>query len=292
MSGTEEAALGYNPSDLTDQDFLTGHLSEYLDEELADSLKPRFEELLRQPGQEEIPQHFQAMRGRLQLAVQSYYLKENETAQLRALVEDPDAAAHNEAAKVDSLGRAEQMGHLRRKAILGLLAVGVIGVLFWRFAPKSDEAFLPLEYLGYEAVAMEDDPEGRLELPTASMKEIRSYLESYSGLPFTPKPLTNFGKDWAPEGTTVVDYEMAKVVAIQYGHQQKSEKLFHFMYKGNISALPKAELGDMKGLRYQTYANDDVNIIAWQHDPDMVSLLIGRRGAVELAGYAVIGGGK
>lgn len=284
--------MSYNPSDLSDQDFLVGHLSEYLDGELDGSLSPRFEELLKQPGQEEIPQHFQAMRGRLQLAIQSHYLKEDELATLRNLVQDPESAANIEAAKVDSIGRHEQMGLLRRKAVLLILALGVIGILVWRFAPETSESFKPLEYLGYEAVAMQDDPGGRLDLPSRSLKEIRAYLSTYPGLPFRPQTLRPFSKNWTPEGATVVDYEVAKVSAVQYGTPKSGEKLFHFSYKGKLEDLPKSELGDMQGLRYQTYANDDVNLIAWQHAPDTVSLLVGRRGAVELAGFAVAGGGK
>src|SRR5690606_29701522 len=117
--------MSYNPADLSDQDFLIGYLSEYLDGDLPESLRARFEDILRQPGQEEIPQHFQAMRGRLQLATQSYYLKENEIAGLRALAQDPESAANQEAAKVESIGRSEKIGALRRKAVLLVLVLAI-----------------------------------------------------------------------------------------------------------------------------------------------------------------------
>ena len=48
----------------------------------------------------------------------------------------------------------------------------------------------------------------------------------------------------------------------------------------------------MRGLIYYTYASDDLNFIAWQSGNQVVSMLVGRRSAPELAELAVSGSGK
>ncbi len=281
--------MGNDTTTISDQDFVLCYLSEYLDGDLPSDIKPRFEELLKQPGQDEIPEHFQAMRGRLQLSIQSHYLKESDKAELHALVQDPVAAANQDAAKVESIGRLESMAALRRKGIMLATIFLIVGYLVLEFMPKSEQLFKPLEYLGYEAVAMEEDPGGRLDLPTNSMKEIREYLSGYPGLGFTPQTLSTIRGGWKPEGTSIADYETAKVAVVQYGRKKNNEKLFHFSFVGTLGELPKSDPGNLRGLVYQAYANDEVNIIAWQHTSDMVSFLIGRLGAVELAEIAVKG---
>jgi hypothetical protein len=281
--------MGFDPSTISDSDFVLSYLSEYLDGDLPKNIQPRFEELLKQPGQEEIPAHFQAMRGRLQLSIQSTYLRESEKADLHALVQDPVDAANQDAAKVEEIGKQESTAALRRKIILGGLLGIVVLFIAMQFKPQADNLFKPLEYLGYEAVAMEEDPGGRLDLPSKSIEEIRQYLRSYPGLGFQPLTLKKIRGGWAAEGTSVADYEVAKVSVVQYGRKKGNEKLFHFNYIGQLSDLPKSDPGNLRGLVYQAYANDNVNIIAWQHTSSLVSFLVGRLGAVELAEIAVKG---
>jgi hypothetical protein len=282
--------MPYAPSELSDQDFFHSYLAEYLDGELSPELSARFERLLQAPGQPQVPVHFQAMRGRLQLGLQSYYLKEGELQALRALVQDPAVTATKENIKIDQLGRKELVSSIVRRLVLTALGAAVIGLILWKFAPDNNPEFKPLEYLGYEALAMEEDPEGRLDLPSSDLREIHDYLAAYPGLEFEPRLLKDFDHGWEPDGATVIDYEIAKVAAVQYHNKELGEKLVHFSFPGQLSELPKAEPGNMKGLVYQTYSSDQLNLIAWQHGPDVVSLLVGRRGAPELAELALLGG--
>ncbi len=273
-------------SSLSTQDFLLAYLAEYLDGELPRELKDRVEALVKTPGQEEIPGHFQAMRGRLQLAMQSYYLKENEIQTIRNYVQDPSVKATQENIKIEALGRKELISTLMRRLSLVAIAAAIIGVLVWQFGPKREAKFKPLEFLGYEALALEEDPRDRLDLPSSDMNEIKQYLSAYPGLDFKPKVLGQIHEAWKPEGATIIDYEIAKVALVQFGHAQSKEKLFHFSYAGALKDLPKAEPGNIGGLVFQTYSSDDLNLIAFEGPKGVVSILAGRRAAPELAEIA------
>ena len=282
-------AQGSDGSTLSPQDFLLAYLAEYLDGDLPAHLKAKVEALVKAPGQEDIPAHFQAMRGRLQLAMQSYYLKENELTDLRSLVQDPSVKATQENIRIDQLGRGEMLSTLLRRLVLVAIAALIAGGLVWKFGPKRDQKFKPLEFLGYEALALEEDPRDRLDLPSVDMKEIRQYLAAYPGLDFTPRVLNQLPADWKPEGATIIDYEIAKVALVQFANVQSKEKLFHFSYSGSLKDLPPAEPGNMRGLIYQTYSSDDLNLIAFEGPPGVVSIMAGRRSAPELAEVALEG---
>jgi hypothetical protein len=62
--------------------------------------------------------------------------------------------------------------------------------------------------------------------------------------------------------------------------------MFHFAFPGELRDMMKSEVGNVRGFLYQTYDSDDFNIIAWQDREGIVGLLIGQRGAPEMAGYA------
>lgn len=279
-------------NELSDQDFFFSYLAEYLDGDLPAAAKVRFEQILRVPGQELLLSQFQTLRGQLQFGLQSYYLKENELHAIRSCVQDPAITATKENIRIDQLGRRELWSSISRRLLLTALAAAVIGLLVWRFVPSNKPRFKPLEYLGYEALAMEADPEGRLDLPSFDLKEVKDYLATYPGLEFRPRLLHSFGEGWKLDGATIIDYEIAKVAAVQYSNKNINEKLVHFSFAGQLGDLPRAETGNMKGLNYQAYASDQLNLIAWQHGSGVVSLLVGRRSAPELAEIAVLGGSK
>lgn len=273
-------------SELSGPDIVYGYVAEYLDGDLTAAQVKRYEAELKG---ENLPERFQTARGRLQMSLQSYFLKEGELAELRAYVQDPSVTATIENVQIEQIGRREVVSTLLRRLALVAIAALIIGGVVWKFGRTHDQAFKPLEYLGYEALAMEEDPGERLNLPTQDLKEIRQYLATYPGLDFKPKVLKALPPVWGPDGATVIDYEIAKVAVVQYGNTTSKEKLFHFSYAGELSDLPKAEPGNMRGLIFQTYASDELNLIAWQSAPGVVSLLVGRRSAPELAELAVIG---
>lgn len=284
--------MAFSPSELSTPDFLHSYLAEYLDGELPQALVTKFEAALKAPMAQGAPEQFQAMRGRLQLALQSYYLKEAELSELRAFVQDPSVAATVENVKIEQLGRGEFVSTLIRRVAMAAVAIGIVAAFWWKFGPAKEQKFKPLEYLGYEALALEEDQQERLNLPTHDVKEIHQYFTAYPGLDFTPRMLKKIAEPWEPEGATIIDYEVAKVAVVMYEDTHTGEKLFHFSYAGQLSDLPAAEPGNMRGLIYQTYTSDELNLIAWQSSADVVSLLVGRRSAPELAEIAVAGSGR
>ena len=279
--------------ELKDDDVLYGYLTEYLDGELPAAIAGKYDQLLKAADRPALQEEFQTLRGRLQLALQSYYLKEDELAALASLVQDPRVKATVENVKIAQLERGVAVSTMMRRVAMGTFVVAAIGAAVVKFGGPSDVKFKPLEYLGYEAIALEEDSRERLNLPSHDLKEVRQYLATYPGLDFKPKMLKNVPSTWDLDGATVIDYEVAKVAVVMYERRQSRnpEKLFHFSFAGKLSDLPPADPGNMRGLIFQTYASNEQNVIAWQSANNTVSLLIGRRSAPELAEIAVAGAG-
>lgn len=274
---------------LSDSDLLNGYLAEYLDGELPDAIRSRYAALVGDGNNAQLPSHFQQIRGKLQLAMQSYYLKDSDLAEIRSFVQDPSVAETQENMKIEQLGRKVAASNIMRRIVVTSLCAAGIGWLIWKFAPSRDVEFKALEYLAYETVALEEDPQERLNLPSNDIKEIRQFLNNYPGLEFKPFVLRNISNNWMPDGSTVINYEIAKVTVVQYHHNATREKLFHFTYAGDLSDLPPSPQGKLKDLTYQTYATDQHNFVAWEPSPGVVSLLVGKRAAHDLAEMAIAG---
>jgi hypothetical protein len=275
---------------MNDEQFVYAFIGEYLDGELAEADRKRMVGLLESPKYANLEKRFKNARGRMQLAMQSYYLKDQEMNALKALVEDPSIRATHEAEKINQLERKEFSGNLRRRIILIASLVAIVAGLVWLLREPPRKKFEPLQNLGYEALAMDGDPAGRLDLPTDDIGEISGYLKKYPGLTFEPQILGNLGDGWVPKGASMIDYEEAKVALVYYA--KGDESLFHFSYAGSLSELPKADAGNRGGFIYQTYASNQLNMIAWQHTPDVVSMIAGYRDAQTLADIAKHGLGK
>lgn len=155
--------------------------------------------------------------------------------------------------------------------------------------PNKQRKFEALEYLGYESLALDEEPEGRLDLPSQELEEISQYLGAYPNLDFKPLVMKPIGKGWDPEGATVIDYEVAKVAVVKYRNTELKENIYHYSFAGELKTLPKSEPGNYRGLVFQTYASDQLNIIAWQQESGMICFLVGRRSAPELANLARTG---
>jgi hypothetical protein len=284
--------MAYSASELSKQDFFHSYLGEYLDGELPANLKAEFDKELSVPGQQDVPGLFGQLRGRLQLNVQSIYLKEHELSELRAIVQDPSTLATEEATRIAELEKKEFLSTWLRRIALTAVAAGLAGALWWKYGMSHDQKFKPLEYLGYEATALESNSRERINLPSTDIKEVRQYLSQYPGLSFTPKALSQVPSPWQVSGATVIDYEVAKVVVVTYVIEEAGkvrDRLTHFSFAGKLSDLPTAEPGNMRGLIFQTYTTEELNFVAWESQPGVVSILVGRRSAPELAEIAVSG---
>ncbi|MCX6123546.1 MAG: hypothetical protein NTV34_02175 [Proteobacteria bacterium] len=195
-----------------------------------------------------------------------------------------------EASEILDIERSELVSNIIRRTSLTALVMGVIGASIYFFMPAASEKINVIEYIGYEAVAMEEDPDGRINLPTNDLEEIRQFIGNVPGLMFKPqalKPL--FG--WIPEGVSIIDYDVTKVIAVMYkSPDRNNEHLHHFMFQGTLQDIPYGgEEADYRGLRYRTYASEKLNMLVWQFAPGTVSVLAGHRSAPELAELARMG---
>lgn len=278
--------MSQNTASMKDQDFFYAFLSDFLDEQLHGQELKRFEALTEKPEYKEIPERFRSARGHLQLSLQGHVLDESRLHALRVLVEDDASRATHEAHNIEKLGRWEFWGNMgRRLGILALVLAGIFAVVYY-VTPAKKQTFRPLDTLMYEAIAMEEDPDGRLDFPTNNLKEIQDYFNSYPELGFRVPNLKSPVETWQPEGATIIDYDTAKIAAAQFANAGIQEKLFFFMYEGSLKQLPNAEPGNYKGLLYQAYGSDKVNVVTWQVADSVVGMVIGHRSAPELADFA------
>ncbi len=284
--------MAYSASELSRQDFFHSYLDEYLDGELSANLKADFEKELAGAGNRDVLELFGQLRGRLQLKIQSIYLKEHEISELRAIVQDPSTLATEEATRIAELEKKEFRSTWLRRGALTALAVGLAAAAWWKYGMNHEQSFKALEYLGYEATALESSSRERINLPTNDIKEVRQYLAQYPGLDFQPKALNQVPSPWQVNGATVIDYEVAKVAVVTYVLREGDkvrDRLTHFSFAGKLSDLPAAEPGNMRGMIFQTYTTEEFNFVAWESQPGVVSILVGRRSAPELAEIAVSG---
>ncbi len=271
---------------LTDEESLYAHLSDYLDETLSGDAKKRFDENAKNLNLASVATDYGIQRGRLQIEAQRMFLDEKNLRDIHDLVEDDASRANHEAEDIETVGRSELKGNSLRFAILFVIFGALVYGAFVLFGPKAKAPFKALDSLIYEAIVLIEDPEGRLDFPTDRLSEINHYFERYPDLKFKPKSMQEPNELWEVNGATVIDYEVAKVLATQFTGKNSGEKLFLFMYKGTIDQLPQSTPGNFQGLVYQAYASDRLNVIAWQVSPDVSGMMIGVRGARELAEFA------
>ncbi len=274
-------------SKLSDSEFIAGCLEDFYADQLSAQDTERYNQLLTDTEHKKEHEAIKESIGQFQLAGQAYYLVEQQLAGLHDIVEDAEIRRTREVQKIEQIGRWEELGDFRRRLSIVVLIVALAVSVIYYFTPAKKAPFDVLESLSYEALAMEEDTSGaRLDLPTRSFGEISDFINVYSGLGYEPKLLRSPGGDWLIDGITVIDYDSTRIVATQYSSKKFAERLFYFNYKGNMSELPRAEVGNLRGFIYQTYASDDMNIVCWQISEAVMGIIAGRRSAEELATIA------
>ena len=280
--------MAANTNGMSGDELLYGYISEYLDGDLPAALESSYREVLK--GRENVVENFQAARGRFQVALGGISAPEPLKHKLRTFMQDDQIRETIEASEIQDIERSQFWSNLLRRATLGLIAVGIVGGLVYAFMPNPKDKINPVEYVGYEAVAMEEDPDGRINLPTNDLQEVKQFISQIPGLAFKPqalRPMTG----WTPEGVSIIDYEVMKVVAVMYKSPERNgEHLHYFMLPGAMKDIPyQGEEADYRGIRYRVYASDKMNMLVWQFAPDMVAVLAGHRSAPELAELARTG---
>ena len=140
-------------------------------------------------------------------------LQDKHRQELRELIlpgYDVEVARAGVTRKVESTLRRE---HLRNYLILGVCFI-VFGVIVSYFQTRPDNESRVIEWLGYETLAIEEEPE-RLDFPSNDITEIKSYFANHRGLSFEPKPL-HLSAIWVPQGAGVIDYDFVRVAVVKY----------------------------------------------------------------------------
>jgi hypothetical protein len=271
-----------NKTELSGEDLFYSYVADYLDGDLPGSLHAQFNALLASKQKE--LDTFQTNRGKFQSALGEVGGSEALKHKLRNLVQDDQVRATIEASEIADVERSELWSNILRRSVLVAVVLGMIGGAVYYFMPERLGNFDVIEYIGYEALALEEDPEGRTNLPSSDIEEIRQFVGAIPGLDFKPELLRQI-KGWIPEGVSIIDYDVMKVVAVNYVSPERgNEHIHHFMLPGKMSNMKfRGEEADYRGIKYRVYGNDKINIIVWQQSANMVGALAGHRSAPELA---------
>ena len=172
---------------------------------------------------------------------------------------------------------------LRKQRFRNYLIVGigliVLGVTARYFQPGPEIEAKVIEWLGYETLAIEEDPQ-RLAFPSSDRTEISTYFANHRGLDFKPQVLSMSSK-WQTRGAGVINYDFMQVAAVKYEARDSDEVVLHYSFRGDADNLPASAEATAGDFNYRSYASDQLNMIAWSHG-ESVELLVGRLGTEEL----------
>ena len=191
-------------SNLSDEEFFYSHLPEYLDDQLSEADKARFEGL-KTDQFEQIHTDYGIAKGQLQLGMQKIFVDDHLNHELHVLVEDDAERANHEAGDIEEYGKLEVWGGVLRGSLIAAFVALIVGLAYYYLGPKSKPSFSALDSLVYESVVMIEDPQGRLDFPTNSLDELRDYFSRYPDLSFRVRSLKSPGPEWDLEGGSVID---------------------------------------------------------------------------------------
>lgn len=274
-------------STLSDEDFLLSHLSESMDETLSSADQAKFHEIAKKLGKTTVVNDYGVRRGRLQIEAQKFFLSEKKMHSIHDLVEDDAARANHEAAEIEEVGMSELKGNALRFILIAGFFTLLIGGTYFFFRPEPKPTFNALNSLIYEAEVMNESSEGRINFPTDSIDEANGYFKRIPELGFDAKPLKALPADWKVSGASLIDYDGAKITVTQFQNVSSGERQHLFFYLGKLNQLPTSTEGNSRGLVFQSYASSNLNVIAWQSQPNVVGMLIGYRAVKELADFSM-----
>jgi hypothetical protein len=270
---------------LSDEDYLLSRLSESMDESLGASDQARFSEIAKNLGKVDVVTDYGIRRGQLQIEAQRLFLSEKKMHAIHDLVEDDAARANHEAAEIEEVGLSELKGNALRFVMIAGFFLALIAGLYFYLRPEPKATFNALNSLIYEADVMNESSEGRINFPTDSVDDANAFFAKIPELGFKPKPMKALPSDWKMLGASL-DYDSAKITVSQFQHAGTLERQYLFFYLGRLSQLPKSTEGNANGLVYQSYASSNLNVMAWQSQPDVVGMVIGYRSIKDLAEFA------
>lgn len=281
--------------ELTDEEFVHAYLIEHINGELEPRLKQRYSQIIENKKNLDLVGEYTEKRGKLQLHLQDLALTPDDIHNIRNTLYDgaADAFSKKDDETIQSISKSELRGEVLRIGVGLAIVVGILWAGFALFMPEKDQSFDPVQTLGYEAAVLEQDPKDRLDFPSESLADVTDFLAKYPGLDFQPIVFQGIQNDWQVNGASLIDYETAKISVVQYTNLEVKdnveEKMFVFSFNGKADDLPRTEKGKLDGLVYYTYASDELNMVIFVAQKDLLGVVVGRRSAPELAGIAKAG---
>ena len=178
--------------------------------------------------------------GQFQFGLQAFFLNETEVLRLRSFVQNRNEADVEDDRKIEGIAQsAKWVTHLRRTVFFGVIAL-FVGFIVQRALPEFQEKLDALRFLGHEAIALDQDPVGRLDLKVTDFEMIKEYLKRYPGLGFQATALENFSDQWEASGASIIDYDYAKVSVVQYRRPLPGQE----KAAAKASSLPEGEASE------------------------------------------------
>lgn len=273
-------------AELSDDETFYAYLPEYLDEQLDKNDRDKFQEIVVRKGWGQLIEDYADARGHFQLALQDLFVDDHLIHELHVMVEDDAERANHEAADIDDYSKAETKGALFRGLTILLMILFIGGATYFFLAPESKPPFSALDSLLYESIVLVEDPEGRLDFPTNSMSDLLDYFQRYPDLGVDVAGLNSPGSQWLLEGGAVIDYDVQKIVAVQFSKILEEESLIIYLFAGDMKDFPKSEPGTYKELTYQAYSSEYFNVVVWPIKEGSLGMILGGGTPQELSELA------
>ena len=279
------------PKNLSPKEQMYGLISAYIDGLLSRSDQDKFSDIITSQNATRLEEKFADYKGKLQGAFNDHFINENQRQKLLSIGSTIGTRLQSEITESNKLKFVEITVLMKRYAVVILtLAIFVFAaVKVW--LPQTYEKFKPLDYLGWEAQAFDEDPEGRLDFPSNKYEEVKAFLTAYPNLKFNPDVLAPMNSNIMLLGATVIDYEPTKVAVVMYKQKDSQDSILHFSYAGKLTDLPQAPQGNLEGFIWQSYSSEFYNLVAWENK-GVVSFFVGRQATKDLAELAKLGTGR
>lgn len=259
------------------------HASDYLDDSLADEQRERIDQDLKAhpPLKDELGL-LQKYRGRMQLALQEYILDEAKIMTLRGKIRS-EAVEAKEVEDTEKFSQYAQVIKTVRFVLIGLMFITPPYLFYSWTRPDVSQSFDAVGYLGYEALAIEKDPD-RLGFQPEDREELLQIFGQDKSMgfdPHVPASLTGAGAEMI--GASVIDYDEVKVATVVANIQ--GERVTYFTYLGALGEFTQLSApGQLPGGQaYYAFSSEELNLVIWQPKDTEVGVLASRVGADALA---------
>ncbi len=273
------------PPNLSEDDFIFSHLSEYLGNDLNEENKNLFEELSEKGNYTKNFENFKKNKGEIQVAFQKNRLSSDDMKNLYNKVQPEEARLDLEKIRISQQEKSEK--NFNNLKILGfsILTLVMCYVVWSVFSPRRPVPFDALKSLTYETLQMAKSSDlNHIAFGSKNTKEIEDYFLSSNRLSFSPVTLKNIeALGWQIIGSSVIDYDVAKISMIQYEAKNEENSLFLYSFKGKLEDLPIEDSIKLEEVKYFTFGSEKVNLITWQSSDETITFLFGWKSIKDLA---------